>query len=78
MIEVPFTLDPIDCHNRETVLMALDDLCYMDWLYCLKKNAIKIEFDDPYYLAAQHLYQVIFKFHLDPKYETFYRLKYNS
>ena len=78
MITVPFRFDPIDCHTRETVMMALDDLCYMDWLSYLKKHATKIEIEDPRYLAPQHLYEVIFKFHLDPKLETYYTLKYGS
>lgn len=77
MILVPFRFDPIDCHNRDTVMMALNDLCHMDWLYYLKSHATKIEFIDPHYLAAVHMYEVIFKFHLDPKHETYYNIKYS-
>lgn len=76
MIEVTFRFDPIDCHTRETVMMALDSFYYMDWLTYLKKHAIKIEFEEPRYLPATHMYNVTFEFYLDPKHETFYRLKY--
>jgi len=76
MIAVPFRLDPIDCHTRETVMMTLDSFCFMDWLIYLKKHAIKIEFKDPQYLAAIHMYEVTFEFYLDPKHETLYRIKY--
>ena len=78
MIVVPFHFDPIDCHTRETVIMALDMLPQMEWLDYLKKHAIKVEFRDPQYLAAQHMYQVVFNFHLDPKHETYYNIKYNE
>jgi hypothetical protein len=59
-------------------MMALDELCYMDWVAYLKKHAVKIEFVDPCYLAPQHMYEVIFKFYLDPKHETYYNIKYNE
>lgn len=58
--------------------MALDLLPQMEWLDYLKKHATKVEFSDPQYLSAQHLYQVVFKFHLDPKHETYYNIKYKK
>jgi hypothetical protein len=76
MISLTLRLDPIDCHTRGTVLMALDDLCYIDSIAYLKKTATNIEFTELHYLASVHMYQVTFDFHLDSKHETFFRIKY--
>jgi hypothetical protein len=76
MIKVPFTVDPFyDAKNSNDISMFLQQYRGMPWLTYLLENAIKVT-SVKHYKADTHQYIVDFHFHLDPKKETFYRIKY--
>jgi hypothetical protein len=49
----------------------------MPWLTYLIQNATNIS-SEKYYKAVEHQYVVDFQFELDPKKETYYRIKYGT
>ncbi len=74
MIRVPVTLDLI---YKETPEWFLENTDYMPWLTYLKENCERVEIKSHRNEATlQH--HVIYEFHLEPKKETFYRLKYGA
>ena len=77
MIKVPFTVDAHDVNNSNEISHFLQRYRGMPWLTYLLDNAINVE-SEKYYKADTFEYVVDFYFHLDPKKETYYRLKYDT
>jgi hypothetical protein len=77
MIKVPFTVEAHEVKNTNEISHFLQRYQGMPWLTYLLENAIKVE-SEKYYEAAAFQYVVNFHFHLDPKKETFYRIKYGD
>lgn len=77
MIKVPFIAEAHDVKNSNEISHFLQRYQGMPWLTYLIQNAKKIE-SVKHYKPAEHQYVVDFHFHLDPKKETFYRIKYGS
>lgn len=84
MIIVPFDTEP---HNMAThkqltskELNRVLDNAYktMEWFRYLSDHATKVEVVDTIYKPPEHLTTTVFGFHLEPKHETYYRLKYES
>lgn len=73
MIRVPFTIDLIH-DDADTFLNTID---YMPWLTYLKENCERCEIDRHRNEATLQEY-VVYQFYLEPKKETFYRLKYGG
>ena len=82
MIEVPFMVPAEDVirygHRHDASLTAfIQQFHGMPWLMYLLENAKRVD-KIKYYDAGPDMYQVNFQFHLDPKKETFYRIKYGN
>ena len=75
MIEVPFVIDRMDVNNSNPLSTWIQRNWNMPWLNYLLENNHGIE-TEKFYDAPTDMYTVTFKFKLDPKKETFYRLKY--
>ena len=82
MIKVPFDTPSYDNHRQLTSSELNDvlDNAYkkMEWFRYLADHALKVEIVDTIYRPPEHLTTTVFGFHLDPKHETYYRLKYDS
>ena len=77
MIEVPWMLERQDCKNDNALQNFLQRNWGMPWLKYLTENSTDVKVDK-YYDPATMMYNVTFKFELDPKKETFYRIKYGT
>ena len=77
MIEVPWMLERQDCENDNALQNFLQRNWGMPWLEYLTEHSTNVEVDK-YYNPATMMYVVTFKFQLDPKKETYYRIKYGS
>ena len=77
MIKVPFTVEAQEVRDRNEISHFLQRYRDMPWLTYLLDNAIRVE-SEKYYKADTFEYVVNFHFHLDPKKETYYRIKYGS
>jgi hypothetical protein len=77
MIKVPFTVEAHDIKNTNNISMFLQRYQGMPWLTYLIQNATNIS-SEKYYKAVEHQYVVDFQFELDPKKETYYRIKYGT
>ena len=78
MIKVPFTVDSFyDIKNSNDISMFLQQYQGMPWLTYLLENAIKVT-SVKYHKAQTYEYVVEFQFELDPKKETYYRIKYGT
>ena len=77
MIKVPFTVEAQEVRNGNEISHFLQRYRDMPWLTYLLDNAINVE-SEKYYDAATFQYVVNFHFHLEPKKETYYRIKYGS
>lgn len=74
MIQVPFMIDLIH-DDPDTFLERIGS---MPWLKYLKDNCERCEIDKQFRNEATLQQHVVYKFYLDPKKETFYRLKYSG
>ena len=77
MIKVPFTCEAHEVKNTNEFSHFLQRYQGMPWLAYLLENAIKVE-SEKYYDSASFQYVVNFHFQLEPKKETFYRIKYGD
>jgi len=77
LIRVPWLLERGDVENSNALSNFLQHQWGMPWLEYLTKHSTKIE-TEKYWDNATMMYNITFKFHLDPKKETFYRIKYGS
>ena len=77
MINVPFTVDAHEVRDSNEISHFLQRYKGMPWLTYLLDNAINVE-SEKYYDAASFQYVVNFHFHLEPKKETYYRIKYDT
>lgn len=77
MIEVPWMLERRDCENDNALQNFLQRNWGMPWLEYLTEHTTNVEVDK-HYNPATMMYIVTFKFDLDPKKETYYRIKYGS
>jgi hypothetical protein len=75
MIEVPFSVERHDAESHNPLSTWIQRNWNMPWLNYLLENTSGIE-TEHYYDAATDMYRVNFKFKMDPKKETYYRLKY--
>jgi len=84
MIKVPFDTPSYDIvKHRNLTHKELNDVLdnaykTMEWFRYLSDHALKVEIVDTIYRPPEHLTTTVFGFHLDPKHETYYRLKYGS
>lgn len=76
MIEVPFAIERHDAESHNPLSTWIQRNWDMPWLMYLLENNQGIE-TEHYYDAPIDMYTVTFKFNLDPKKETYYRLKYH-
>jgi hypothetical protein len=77
MIKVPFTAAVHEVKESNSISHFLQRYQGMPWLTYLIENATKIE-SVKHYHPVTHQYVVDFLFHLDPKKETYYYLKFSS
>ena len=77
MIKVPFNIDRYDAESSNPLSTWIQRERGMPWLNYLLEHTNGIE-TEQYYDAPNDQYRVFFKFNLDPKKETFYRIKYGS
>lgn len=77
MIEVPFKVEAYDVHNANPLSTWIQRNWNMPWLNYLLENNQGIE-TVKFYDAPTHSYTVTFKFKMDPKKETYYRIKYGT
>lgn len=77
MITVPFIVDAHDVKNSNELSVFLQQFKNMPWLTYLIENSKNV-MSEKYYQPAQHQYIVEFRFEMDPKKETYYRLKYGN
>jgi len=77
MIKVPFKIDRLDVTNSNPLSTWIQRNWDMPWLNYLLENNQGIE-TEKFYDALTDMYEVTFKFKMDPKKETFYRLKYGT
>jgi hypothetical protein len=75
MIEVPFKVDAYEVKNTNPLSTWIQRNWDMPWLNYLLENNQGIE-TEKFYDPPTHMYTVFFKFKMDPKKETYYRLKY--
>ncbi len=75
MIKVPFKVEVYEVENANPLSTWIQRNWDMPWLNYLLKNNQGIE-TDKFYDAPTHSYTVTFKFIMDPKKETYYRIKY--
>jgi len=84
MIKVPFDTENYDIvRHRNLPRKELNDVLdnaykTMEWFRYLSDHAVKVEIVDTIYRPPEHITTTVFGFHLDPKHETYYRLKYDS
>lgn len=72
MIDVPFSVGPETTPER----FLVEHLDFFDWLKFLYDHK-KHLFITSRYEPAPHWYIVNYRFYLDPKFETLYRLKFS-
>jgi len=77
MIEVPFMIEKHDAESHNPLSTWIQRNWGMPWLEYLTEHSTNVEVDK-HYNPATMMYVVTFKFQLDPKKETFYRIKYGS
>lgn len=77
MIEVPFMVDRMDVNNSNPLSTWIQREWNMPWLNYLLENNHGIE-TEMHYDPPVDMYEVKFQFKMDPKKETFYRLKYGT
>jgi len=77
MIEVPFNIDRHDAESSNPLSTWIQREWNMPWLNYLLEHTNGIE-TEQVYDAPTDMYRITFKFHLDPKKETYYRIKYGS
>lgn len=77
MIEVPWMLERQDCENDNALQNFLQRNWGMPWLEYLTEHTTNVSVDK-HYDRATMMYNVTFKFDLDPKKETYYRIKYGT
>jgi len=77
MIEVPFAIDRIEVKNSNPLSTWIQQNWNMPWLNYLLENNEGIE-TEKFYDPPTDMYTVTFKFKMDPKKETYYRLKYDN
>jgi hypothetical protein len=77
MIEVPFSIDRMDVNNSNPLSTWIQRNWNMPWLNYLLENNHGIE-TEKFYDPPTDMYHVTFKFKMDPKKETFYRIKYGD
>jgi hypothetical protein len=75
MIEVPFIIDRMDVNNSNPLSTWIQRNWNMPWLNYLLENNHGIQ-TEKFYDAPTDMYTVTFKFNMDPKKETYYRIKY--
>ena len=77
MIEVPWMLERQDCEDDNALQNFLQRNWGMPWLEYLTEHSTNVEVDKNYNPTTM-MYIVTFKFDLDPKKETYYRIKYGT
>jgi len=81
MINVPFAVPAEDLKRYksegESLTAFIQQFRDMPWLMYLLENASRVD-KIKEYNAATHMHEVHFQFHLDPKKETYYRIKYDT
>ena len=77
MIEVPFAIERHDAESHNPLSTWIQRNWDMPWLNYLLENNQGIE-TVKFYDAPTHMYKVKFRFKMDPKKETFYRIKYGD
>lgn len=77
MIEVPFNIDRHDAESHNPLSTWIQRHWNMPWLNYLLENTKGIETEHIYDPPTDQ-YRVTFKFNLDPKKETYYRIKYSN
>jgi len=75
LIEVPFNIDRHDAESHNQLSTWIQRNWNMPWLNYLLENTSSIE-TEHFYDPPTDQYHVTFKINLDPKKETYYRLKY--
>jgi hypothetical protein len=75
MIEVPFNIERHDAENHNPLSTWIQRNWNMPWLMYLLENTSGIE-TEHYYDVPTDMYRVTFRFRMDPKKETYYRIKY--
>jgi len=75
MVEVPWLLEMVDSEDSNALNHFLQRNWGMPWLDYLIDNNQGIECERVYKPDID-MYEVIFKFKIEPKKETYYRLKY--
>jgi hypothetical protein len=77
MIEVAWIMTADEAENTNPLSHWIQRNWNMPWLNYLLENNEGIE-TEKFYNAPSHMYEVKFKFKMDPKKETYYRIKYGS
>ena len=77
MIKVPFTVEAHDIKNTNNISVFLQRYRGMPWLTYLLENATKVT-SVKHFKADTYEYVVDFQFELEPKKETYYRIKYGT
>jgi hypothetical protein len=77
MIEVPWMITAEDVKDSNPLSTWIQRNWNMPWLNYLLEHNQGIE-TEKFYDAPTDMYEVKFKFKMDPKKETFYRLKYDN
>jgi hypothetical protein len=77
MIKVPFTVDSFYDVKSNDISMFLQQYRGMPWLTYLLENATNVT-SVKHFKADTYQYIVDFQFELDPKKETYYRIKYGN
>jgi hypothetical protein len=77
MIKVPFQIDRYDAKNSNPLSTWIQRNWDMPWLNYLLENNEGIE-TEKFYDPPTDMFTVTFKFKMDPKKETYYRLKYGD
>jgi hypothetical protein len=77
MIEVPFLVERHDVKGHNPLSTWIQRNWHMPWLEYLLENNQGIE-TEKFYDPPTDMYTVTFKFKMDPKKETFYRIKYGD
>ena len=77
MIEVLFNIDRHDAESSNPLSQWIQREWGMPWLNYLLENTNGIE-TEQFYDPPTDQYHVTFKFNMDPKKETYYRIKYGS
>jgi hypothetical protein len=77
MIEVPWIMTAEEAENTNPLSHWIQRHWNMPWLNYLLEHNEGIE-TEKFYNAPSHMYEVKFKFKMDPKKETYYRIKYGS